>query len=149
MDQAEKILRELGLHITAPRLTVLNIFLHTPTIIDHTELMARCEKSVNRITLYRTLQAFYEHHLLLKVPSSNGITKYIYRGTAKGNLNGKAPVLPRRNVHLICQDCGKITSIEYFRLPRIDIPVDFKANFIDLIINGKCNSCAENKRTGE
>jgi Fur family ferric uptake transcriptional regulator len=147
MDEAEKILRELGLHITVARLTVLNIFLRTSTIIDHSELMARCEKSINRITLYRTLQAFYEHHLLAKVPSSNGIAKYIYRGTPAHGLVPRRKT-PERHVHLICQDCGKIISLEHFSLPRIDLPKDFKPNFIDLIVNGKCASCAENTASG-
>ena len=143
MDEAKKILRELGLHITIPRLLVLKIFLRTSTIIDHTELMALCEKSINRITLYRTLQAFYEHHLLIKVPSSNGITKYIYRGMKEGKPAAASPELPERNVHLICQDCGKIISIEHFSLPRIDLPKDFEPDFIDLIVNGKCKSCSK------
>lgn len=141
MDEAEKILRESGLYITGPRLTVLNIFLHTSTIIDHPELMARCEKSLNRITLYRTLQAFYEHHLLLKVPSSNGIAKYIYRGTPVNGLASRRKI-PERHVHLICQDCGKIISLEHFSLPHLDLPKDFEPNFIDLIVNGRCASCA-------
>jgi Fur family ferric uptake transcriptional regulator len=143
MDEAEKILRELGLRITVPRLTVLNIFLHTSTIIDHTELMTLCNKSINRITLYRTLQAFYEHHLLIKVPSSNGITKYIYRGTKKSEAAATSRELPERNVHLICQICGKITSMEHFSLPCIDLPRDFEPGFMDLIVNGKCKSCCK------
>ncbi len=96
MDIARKILKEHGLSITTPRLVILEIFLRTSLILDHTEVMYLCKENVNRITLYRTLHLFYQHHLLLKVPSSNGVTKYLYRGLREYKRDGKIFYSPER-----------------------------------------------------
>jgi Fur family ferric uptake transcriptional regulator len=143
MDIARKILKEHGLSITAPRLVILEIFLHTNNILDHTELMFLCKENVNRITLYRTLHLFYQHHLLLKVPSTNGVTKYLYRGLREHKRDGKILYTPERKIHLICQDCGRIISVEDARLPPIHLPKNFEPNFMDLIVNGKCRYCSK------
>ncbi len=142
METAKKILKEHGLHITSARLLILEIFLHTPNILDHNELMYLC-KSVNRITLYRTLHLLYQHHLLLKVPSTTGITKYLYRGFSEPMLHRKTSKTPERKIHLICQDCGKIISVTDASLPSISLPKNFEANFMDLIVNGKCKDCSK------
>jgi Fur family transcriptional regulator, ferric uptake regulator len=142
MDIARKILKEHGLHITTPRLIVLEIFLHTPNILDHAELMYLCKENVNRITLYRTLHLFYQHHLLLKVPSSNGITKYLYRGLPASARKNKLSYTPERKIHLICQDCGRIISLEDANLPPVHLPKNFEPSFMDLIVNGKCRRCS-------
>jgi Fur family transcriptional regulator, ferric uptake regulator len=143
MDIARKILKEHGLSITTPRLVILEIFLHTTNILDHTELMYLCKEHVNRITLYRTLHLFYQHHLLLKVPSTNGIIKYLYRGIREDGRGSKISHTPERKIHLICQDCGRIISVEHVRLPPIHLPKNFEPNFMDLIVNGRCRYCSK------
>ena len=143
MDIARKILKEHGLSITTPRLIILDIFLHTPNILDHTELMLLCKEHVNRITLYRTLHLFYEHHLLLKVPTTNGITKYLYRGLQDQSREDKILYAPERKIHLICQNCGRIASLQNVDLPPIRLPKTFEPNFMELIINGKCRHCTK------
>ena len=142
MDIAKRILKEHGLNITTPRLAVLEIFLCTPNILNHSDLMILCKENVNRITLYRILHLFYQHHLLLKVPSTNGMTKYLYRGLREYKHNGKRVYTPERKIHLICQDCGRIISLEDARLPPIHLPKNFEPNFMDLIVNGKCRGCS-------
>ncbi|HTR31940.1 MAG TPA: transcriptional repressor [Puia sp.] len=142
MDIARKILKEHGLHITTARLLILEIFLNTPHILDFNELMYLA-KSVNRITLYRTLHLLYQHHLLLKVPSTTGITKYLYRGFPEPVPHRKISRAPERKIHLICQECGKIISVADASLPSISLPKNFEANFMDLIVNGKCKECSK------
>lgn len=131
---------EHGLSITTSRLAVLEIFLHSTYILGHTELMALCKGNLNRITLYRTLHLFYRQHLLVKVPSTNGITRYLYRGL-RDVRPGRISHSPERKIHLICQDCGRIISLEHAKIPPIHLPKNFEPNFIDLIVNGRCNGC--------
>jgi Fur family ferric uptake transcriptional regulator len=144
MSEAEHILRECGLNITVQRVHVLNVFLGNSMILHHADLMALCDKSINRITMYRILQTFYERHILIKVPSSNGIAQYIYRGT-KGSEIIQKKKAPESHIHLICQKCGKIISPEDLRFPRIDLPKGFDPTFMDLIVNGLCSSCSEHQ----
>jgi Fe2+ or Zn2+ uptake regulation protein len=133
MDNAARILKESGLHITVPRLIVLNVFLRNAHVLDHTELMSLCDKHVNRITLYRTLHVFYQHRLLIKVPTPNGITRYIYHAGRQDQHTG---------VYLVCQDCGKIIDLKEVSIPEITLPKNFAPKFMDLIVNGKCRPCA-------
>ncbi|HUB60473.1 MAG TPA: transcriptional repressor [Puia sp.] len=142
METARKILKAHGLHVTTARLLILEIFLQTQNILDFNELMY-LSKNVNRITLYRTLHLLYQHHLVLKVPSNTGITKYLYRGFPESARRRNSSRNPERKIHLICQDCGKIISVTDVSLPPISLPKNFEASFIDLIVNGKCKECSQ------
>lgn len=137
MDNAARILKESGVNITGPRLIVLNAFLRHTHILDHTKLMSLCDQHVNRTTLYRTLHVFYQHRLLIKVPTPNGITRYIYRGS-----NPDPGATPERCVYLVCQDCGRIIDLKEVKMPDIILPRDFTPKYVDLIVNGKCKPCA-------
>jgi Fur family ferric uptake transcriptional regulator len=139
MENRKHILKDYGLRVTEARLTVLEAFLHSCRVFDHTALLAACGGRVDRVTLYRTLHAFHEHNILYKVPSSSGVTQYGLRGI-KGHAPKDAP-LGENHLHLICQGCGKIISVSPFLLPVIPLPKGFQRQYVDMIVNGKCVSC--------
>lgn len=140
MENLKHILRDYGLRVTGARLAVLEAFLRSCRIYDHNTLLDACGGRVDRVTLYRTLHVFYEHKMLYKVPSSNGLIQYGLRGIVAPEVKGE-PVR-RNHLHLICQDCGKIISITpYNHIPYISIPQGFQTHYVDLIINGRCTSC--------
>jgi Fur family ferric uptake transcriptional regulator len=141
MEQLKHILKDHGLRITGARLTVLETFLRSSRIYDHNALLDACGGRVDRVTLYRTLHVFYEHKMLYKVPSSNGLIQYGLRGIHGHTVQGEP--IRQNHLHLICQDCGKIISISPYSLPLISIPQGFQTHYVDLFVNGKCTSCAE------
>jgi Fur family ferric uptake transcriptional regulator len=141
MEDLKHILKDHGLRITGARLTVLETFLRSCRIYDHNALLDACGGKVDRVTLYRTLHVFYEHKMLYKVPSSNGLIQYGLRGIHGPSVKGE-PVR-QNHLHLICQDCGRIISVSPYTIPFIMIPQGFQTHYVDLIVNGKCTSCAQ------
>jgi Fe2+ or Zn2+ uptake regulation protein len=142
MEDAKIILNNYGLYITRSRLMVLDAILRSAPVFDHTDLMVACKEKIDRVTIWRALQLFYECKMLLKVPSSDGVIRYAFRGiTSKEN---PAKKVSKQNSHLqlICQDCGKIISVDNFKLPIRALPAEFEPLYIDMIVNGKCSSCA-------
>src|ERR1700722_15704175 len=111
MEDPKVILDNYGLYITRSMLMILEAVLRSPPVFDHTDLMAACTEKIDRVTIWRALQLFYECKMLLKVPSSDGVIRYTFRGI-KGKENS-AKRISRKNSHLqlICQDCGKIILV--------------------------------------
>jgi Fe2+ or Zn2+ uptake regulation protein len=105
--------------------------------------MTLCKGKLNRVTVWRTLQLFYERKMLLKVPSSNGVIQYTFAGIKNKEISVKDVNKRTSHLQLICQDCGKIISIDDFKLPIAAFPAGFKPLFIDTIVNGKCSSCSK------
>jgi Fe2+ or Zn2+ uptake regulation protein len=143
MEDAKIILNNYGLYITRSRLMILEAVLRCPPVFDHTDLMAACKEKIDRVTIWRALQLFYDCKILLKVPSTDNVIRYAFRGIKP---KGKPPKhMSRKNSHLqlICQDCGKIISVDNFKFPIGSLPVvEFEPLYIDMIINGKCSSCS-------
>jgi Fe2+ or Zn2+ uptake regulation protein len=143
MEDPKVILNNYGLYITRSRLMILEAVLRSPPVFDHTDLMAACTEKIDRVTIWRALQLFYECKMLLKVPSSDGVIRYTFRGI-KGRKN-PAKRISGKNSHLqlICQDCGKIISVNNFKFSVGALPAEFEPLYIDMIVNGKCSSCAK------
>jgi Fe2+ or Zn2+ uptake regulation protein len=125
---------------------ILDALLRSGPVFDHADLMAACKGHLDRVTIWRTLHLFYEHNLLLKVPSSTGSVRYIFRGIEGKEISAKQVSRQNSHLQLICQDCGKIISVDNFELPITGLPAKFEPLYIDTIVNGKCSSCAKKKK---
>ena len=123
---------------------IVEALLRSAPVFDHTDLMAACKGKIDRVTIWRTLQLFYEREMLLKIPSSDGVIRYMFRGIKGKKVLGNRSSTKTSRLELICQNCGKIISVNNFKLPIIGLPADFEPFYIDTIINGKCSSCAKN-----
>lgn len=142
MEDPKIILNNYGLYVTRSRLMILEAVLQCPPVFDHTDLMAACKEKIDRVTIWRALQLFYDCKILLKVPSTDKVIRYTSRGIKPEENLPKH--MTRKNSHLqmICQDCGKIISVNNFKFPIKTLPVEFEPLYIDMVVNGKCSSCA-------
>jgi|SRR5580692_10917456 Fur family ferric uptake transcriptional regulator len=136
------ILKNYGLYATRARLMILDALLRCGPVFDHADLIAACEEQLDRVTVWRTLQLFFERNLLTRAPSSGGAIRYIFRGAPGREIPAK--MISRQNSHLqlICQECGKVISVDNFDLPLGRLPADFEPLYIDTVVNGKCSDCA-------
>ena len=143
MTDPKLILKNYGLYATRARLMILDALLRSAPVFDHNDLMVACKGRLDRVTVWRTIQLFYKCKMLWKVPSSNGVIRYAFRGIKGNELSTKQLSLENSHLQLICQDCGKIISVDNFKPPLAGIPADFEPLYIDTIVNGKCSSCAK------
>ena len=141
MEDLKLILHHYGLYITRSRLMILEALLRCPAIFDHTDLMAACKGKTDRVTIWRALQLFYDCKMLLKVPSSDNVIRYTFRGIKPERKSPKQTSGQNIHLQLICQDCGKTISVDNFKFPIRALPVEFEPFYID--INGRCSSCAK------
>jgi Fur family ferric uptake transcriptional regulator len=135
MENLAHILKAHGLKVTASRLMVLEAVLRVPGIFDHHALLDACSGNVDRVTLYRTLHLFYEHKMLYQVSAPAGAVQYGLR-TIQGG-----PARYNR-LQLICQDCGRIISVDPFDPPAFRLPPGFTCLYVEMIVNGRCTACA-------
>jgi Fe2+ or Zn2+ uptake regulation protein len=142
MKDPKLILKNYGLYATSARLAILDALLRSGPVFGHAELMSACKEKLDRVTIWRTLHLFYECNLLLKVPSSTGAIRYIFRGTGGKEISAKQVSRQNSHLQLICQHCGKIISVNNFELPITRFPGKFEPTYIDTVVNGKCSSCA-------
>jgi Fe2+ or Zn2+ uptake regulation protein len=143
MQDPKVILNNYGLYITRSRLMILEAVLRSPPVFDHTDLMAACTEKIDRVTIWRALQLFYECKMLLKVPSSDGMIRYTFRGIKGKEIPAKRVSKQNSHLQMICQDCGRIIFVNNFKLPIRIFPAEFEPLYIDMIVNGKCSSCAK------
>ena len=143
MEDLKLILHHYGLYITRSRLMILEALLRCPAIFDHTDLMAACKEKTGRVTIWRALQVFYDCKMLWKVPSSDGVIRYTFRVIKGREIPAKQVSKQNSHLQLICQDCGKIISVNNFKFPVRALPAEFEPLYIDMIVNGKCSSCAK------
>jgi Fur family transcriptional regulator, ferric uptake regulator len=143
MQDLNLILKAHGLYITHPRLMILKAIFQRAAVFDRNDLMASCKERLDRVTIWRTLDLFYKHKILLKVPSSDGVIRYALSGTKAKEISVGQVSKQHSRLELICQDCGKIISIPDFKLALTDLPEGFEPLYIDTIVNGKCSTCAK------
>jgi Fur family ferric uptake transcriptional regulator len=131
MDNLQLMLQNYGLRITEARLVVLAALLRSHRVYDHPTLLDACGGKVDRVTLYRTLQLFYEHRIVYKLPSPSGPIRYGLRSTEEDG-----------HLHMICESCGREVSVDHFSLPGLVLPRGFRSLNVDMIVSGFCRTCA-------
>jgi Fur family transcriptional regulator, ferric uptake regulator len=133
----QKQLRRHGLRLTPQREKVLSVLHDMGRAASAEEifaLVAQKDASVDRSTVYRTLDLLSEMNLAAVIDSGEKLRRYELSGI-------EAP-----HMHLVCRSCGQITGVELERLqPLLD---ELKTNFhfnIDLsslTLQGLCDTCA-------
>ncbi|MFZ9262039.1 MAG: Fur family transcriptional regulator [Chitinophagaceae bacterium] len=132
-----EILKSSSLSITDGRKKILDIFLSAPNALAHQDIELKCKEKFDRVTIYRTLQAFLEKGIIHTIPSSDNITRYalcnddcIDSGHHHDN-----------HVHFSCDECGKTICLDETAIPSVRLPNGFRAHQINMIVSGVCKSC--------
>ena len=75
-ENIEHLLREHQLKLTPQRVAVLKVFLERDKVMSLASLNKYLGKDFDRITLYRTLNAFEEKGLIHKIPDKEVASLY-------------------------------------------------------------------------
>lgn len=134
-DFAE-LLQKNNLHVTAPRLSVLKLIASKESATSQPYLEKHIKDDVDRVTLYRVLKAFEEKGILHKVIDLQGTANY-----ALCNDHCEAGHHDDEHVHFNCTNCHEIYCLEDFRIPKMDLPKNYTAESINMLISGTCAYC--------
>lgn len=134
----EELLVKNGLKRTGARLQVLEILSGRDSATSQPYLEQVMGKVVDRVTLYRVLQAFEEKGIIHKVLDSHGTANY-----AICSDGCDAHQHHDEHVHFDCDNCHKIYCLESVKIPVPKVPSGFKVQHLNLIATGICSACAD------
>jgi Fur family ferric uptake transcriptional regulator len=131
-------LRQAGLRVTAPRLSVLGVLATAPTPFSHAEVADRLAAAgIDRATIYRNLQDLVEAGILRRTDLGDHVWRY---AMAAGNAAHPVDQHP----HFVCSECGAVTC-----LPCASVtiratkaaPETVRKGLYEVQIRGVCDTC--------
>lgn len=136
-DQAIGILKKNHLSVTDSRCTILHLFLHnTNGAVRHSDI-EKGVPSLDRVTIYRTLQVFSEKGIIHSIPSLDGVVRYaLCHGECQEGHHHDD------HVHFVCSHCGSTQCLEEIHVPPVRLPGGFHVNQIEMVITGICQKCS-------
>lgn len=131
----EQALVNGGLRVSAVRLMVWRQIRHG---MHNAFSMADLEKAlptVDRSTLFRTVAALTEAHLLHEIDDGTGAQKYcVCHLDDTRHCEG--------HVHLTCLRCHRTYCLPNVRIPAVPLPEGFLPEETEYVVKGICQQCA-------
>jgi Fur family ferric uptake transcriptional regulator len=135
-EKIDDILKRNQLSVTSGRRRILEFFLHHDGALSHNDIERRAGGKFDRVTVYRTLQAFLEKGLIHSIPTADNAVRY-----ALCRDNCSAGRHRDDHVHFVCQVCGNTMCLEDTAIPAIRLPDGFAGQQVEIVVSGVCKSC--------
>ncbi len=134
------LLSSNGISRTKFRTDLLNLFLTQKRSLSIEDILIHFNNSINKVTVYRSLDSFEEKGLIHQVPDSNNLKRYsLCRedecSTSSHNHN---------HGHFICYSCNQTYCIEDVKSPDITGLKGFYIKEFKLTLEGYCKDCVIN-----
>ena len=134
MDRVVEILQQHQVKNTSLRHAVLSELMQSESGLSHQDLSKSLPLDFDRVTLFRTLNAFEEAGILHKVMDLNGVAKYAFTAAAEREEESHA--------HFLCLKCDGIFCLDYvFELDKIPVPRGFQKTGLSIQVKGLCAAC--------
>ena len=117
------------------RLLVLEFLLGREAAIGLTELYKAFEKS-DRTTLYRTLKVFEEYGMVHSIDDGTGVPKY-----ALCEEGCNCEIERDLHLHFHCRVCGQTKCLTSYKIPEIELPINYEPEEANLVVKGVCSDC--------
>ena len=136
-NQLNDILRRKHLSITDSRKKILSLFLDSQDALAHGDIEKKAGEKFDRVTVYRTLQAFVEKGIIHTIPTADNSVLYaLCKDCKEGHHHDD-------HVHFVCDNCGTTICLDDVVTPRIDLPAGYTARSVQVVINGVCKNCSQ------
>jgi Fur family ferric uptake transcriptional regulator len=133
----EGLLVKHNLKKTSPRLRVLSMMASKGTATSQPDLES-VMNDIDRVTLYRILNAFEEKGIIHKVFDLNGTANYAMCSSDCGEDHHHD-----EHLHFNCTVCKNVYCLDDLHLPAIHLPEGFKPEGFTLYANGTCPKCTK------
>ena len=133
----DELLRKSQLSVTGGRRKILELFLQHDGALSHSDIEKKAGEKFDRVTVYRTLQAFLEKGLIHSIPTSDNSIRY---ALCKDDCS--AGQHRDDHVHFICNSCGNTVCLEDVVVPGIKLPRGYVVQQVEMLVSGVCKSCA-------
>lgn len=145
MKATRRLLESQGLRRTAARETILELLTAAGRPLSHLDILKRCEGagSIDRVTVYRTLETLQGAGLLHRIQGMDGAWRFCRHKYAGGKCAGN-------HIHFLCSNCDRMSCLPEQPLPWVSPPAGATIQSKQLVVHGLCAACAaRNKRNGE
>lgn len=134
--KANDILKQNDLSITEGRKRILELFLSHPGALAHADIENGTEEKFDRVTVYRTLQAFLDKGIIHSIPTSDNSIKYALckDNCGQGHHHDN-------HIHFVCVSCGNTTCLDDTHIPDMKLPKGYILKQVDVVVNGWCKAC--------
>jgi Fur family ferric uptake transcriptional regulator len=143
MTDSRSVLKSKNLRITPVREQVILLFMRAQRALSHSDLEKKLGEDIDRVTLYRTLNAFLESGLIHKVPDENGLQRFAYCNHDHGTHEGEHS---HTHVHFNCIRCERTVCLDDIQIPEVKLPEGFEETEAVFLLKGTCNLCKTAKR---
>jgi len=131
------ILKKNRLSVTASREKILNLFLDQSGALAHGDIEKRAGEKFDRVTIYRTLQAFVEKGIIHTIPTAdNSILYALCKDDCEEGHHHD------HHVHFICKQCQHTYCLDNVVTPDIKLPAGYSAKQIEVVVEGICEQCS-------
>ncbi len=113
------------------------MFLQQDGALSHSDIEKKASEKFDRVTVYRTLQAFVEKGLIHSIPTSDNSIRY---ALCKDDCSSGQH--RDDHVHFICNSCGNTVCLEDVVVPGIKLPRGYVVQQVEMLVSGICKSCA-------
>ncbi len=124
---------------TAVRILVLEALLLCRNAVSVADLEAALV-TVDKSTIFRTLNLFLEHHLVHAVDDGSGSMKYEVCEGADGCS------LSDMHVHFHCEACNRTLCLKSVHLPDVGLPPGYEITSANYTIKGLCDKCSKRRQ---
>src|SRR6204780_3528690 len=131
----EAMLERHHLKKTGPRLKVLSMLSAKNVATSQPDLESVMD-DIDRVTLYRILNAFEEKGIIHKVFDLNGTANY-----AMCSSDCEENHHHDEHLHFNCTLCNNVYCLDDLNLPAIKLPNGFKSESFTLYATGLCPKC--------
>jgi Fur family transcriptional regulator, ferric uptake regulator len=138
VSEVNDILRRNQLSVTDSRKSILDLFMHSHGALAHADIEKQTGEKFDRVTVYRTLQAFMEKGIIHTIPTSDNSIRYALckDDCTEGHHHD-------HHVHFLCNVCTKTTCLDSVTVPEVKLPKGFKFMDSQMIVTGICEDCQQ------
>ncbi len=133
----EALLDSHHLKKTGPRLRVLSM-LSSKNVATSQPDLEGVMSDIDRVTLYRILNAFEEKGIIHKIFDLNGTANYAMCSSDCGEHSHHD-----EHLHFNCINCKNVYCLDDMNLPPISLPPGFKPQGFTVYANGLCPKCGK------
>jgi len=134
------ILKARGIYITPTRIIVFKIILEHKGTINAAQIHKLASFRLDRVSVYRALQAFLKKGLILTVPNSRGWPKYLIKNLAENKYHTKPD---KTTIYFICTNCGAVKTTKTLKPIAQLLPGNHQIETCQLIVEGRCSDCSD------
>ena len=140
MIDSKSILSKNGISRTQFRTELLNLFYSSNISLSVEDILRNFDNSVNKVTVYRSLESFKQKGLIHQVPDSNNLKRYSLcrEDECRDGLHN------HNHGHFICHSCNQTFCLEEIISPDIRCLKGFYVQELKLTAEGYCNNCYKN-----